>query len=595
MYQNWQLERLAVNEVKKEALKPFSNLLADIPEGDKAISFDGEIQVLQSNTATVESLIGKVPVQVKGTGVNKFTNRPWSYSLELKHYENYYSNSGVLLLVGEVLESGETQLYYKQLLPNELRKIIKLCKEKKQKSRIVIVRPLSESTLYKICKDFHDERIKILESIKAFTPSDFDALEVSSLTYNPLKEETGNIFEHEFNIYGVKDKLKIPLDTIRISALSAQIEETYNINNNKYILNTKVTEGVIKNELIIENSLYFGIHLKKNKLDFKFKRFHSLAAQLKVIPFFIDFVTAKGISTIDWEMELGEDWVKFQGFIEGLKENYINLQKLKGIFEQMKISLDRPLQPEQTESGYEEVMKKACKFVDVFYYHNYDGIGLEKLNGVGFVNYGIGELDILLLYVPKVDNKLLNAFSEEVAMKDIAIASDEGATRYPHSIYILLTKSALAHSANLNIDIIKESFDKIKPFENEVVSQFTNQFCLKCLSAFDLCGNYELLSLVEYIYEKYDSSKIPNYQQIVTINVMQARIRKLGKLTQEDYATLLQLRAVHITNYEVQFCISVLLQSKIEAEIYFSKFEPYIKKYYEGLPIIKIYNDLLEN
>lgn len=49
-----------------KADNPSYFLKANIPEGDKSILFDGEIQVFKDASETVESLIGSVPVQVKG-------------------------------------------------------------------------------------------------------------------------------------------------------------------------------------------------------------------------------------------------------------------------------------------------------------------------------------------------------------------------------------------------------------------------------------------------------------------------------------------------------------------------------------------------
>src|SRR5690606_28768881 len=54
--------------------RPTSRLVAEITEGDKGISFDGEIKVFKDENETVHSLIGRIPVQIKGTQVKRFSH-----------------------------------------------------------------------------------------------------------------------------------------------------------------------------------------------------------------------------------------------------------------------------------------------------------------------------------------------------------------------------------------------------------------------------------------------------------------------------------------------------------------------------------------
>ncbi|MCM3240779.1 DUF4365 domain-containing protein [Heyndrickxia oleronia] len=99
-------ERIAVDAVTAEANKPTSLLAANIPVGDKGISFDGDIEVFNDDSESVGSLLGKVPVQVKGKQVKEFTNGTRTYSMGLDHLKNYYDSQGVILFVVEIKEKG---------------------------------------------------------------------------------------------------------------------------------------------------------------------------------------------------------------------------------------------------------------------------------------------------------------------------------------------------------------------------------------------------------------------------------------------------------------------------------------------------------
>lgn len=70
---NSKIERLAVAAIRNEAIRPNSFIVPEIPEGDKGISFDGELTIFIDATEKIESFLGKVPIQVKGTQVNHFT------------------------------------------------------------------------------------------------------------------------------------------------------------------------------------------------------------------------------------------------------------------------------------------------------------------------------------------------------------------------------------------------------------------------------------------------------------------------------------------------------------------------------------------
>ncbi|MFF3926675.1 hypothetical protein ACFYXY_30415, partial [Paenibacillus lactis] len=104
-------------------------------------------------------LYGSVAVQVKGTEVEIFSQTTRSFSLELGHYENFYSKSGTLLLVVEIIAADHSmRIFYKHLLPQELLYIINTCKQEGRKSKSVKLRPLDETTLDIVCFRFLQEQ-----------------------------------------------------------------------------------------------------------------------------------------------------------------------------------------------------------------------------------------------------------------------------------------------------------------------------------------------------------------------------------------------------------------------------------------------------
>lgn len=99
----------------------------------------------------------------------------------------------------------------------------------------------------------------------------------------------------------------------------------------------------------------------------------------------------------------------------------------------------------------------------------------------------------IFFYNPESQTKLINAFSRDLLQKDarVVIGDDKS---YPYSPYVLLNKSALAYGANIDFEVIKESFNQFDPFVSELFP-ITNDFCLRCINAYDISNNIKLLEL----------------------------------------------------------------------------------------------------
>ncbi|MFF3926626.1 hypothetical protein [Paenibacillus lactis] len=128
----------------------------------------------------------------------------------------------------------------------------------------------------------------------------------------------------------------------------------------------------------------------------------------------------------------------------------------------------------------------------------------------------------------------------------------------------------------------------------------TIQFCLQCISVYDQINNKDLLNLADYILRKYkniidvDSSDMDDI--IVKVNQLQINKRLLGSLTPEEVGFLIDLKSKSSLekDTEVHFCINVLLDNRYESERAFHKLEVDRKQFYETLPIMNLYNKLMQ-
>ena len=594
---NGKLERIAVAAVKAEANKPSSLLIANISEGDKGISFDGEILVFKDHSESVDSLIRKVPVQVKGTLVDSFSQGKRTFPLGLDHYRNYYNSNGVVLFVVEILKTGETKIFYKQLLPKELREIIKCYGEvKNQKQRSVTLRPLSETSLDAVCRRFIHESKKqppILIENNPFTEDEFTSFELTSLTFDPKRKETSNIFEHDFTLYGIKENLNVPLHLARIHSVSTKLKETVVIDNNEYEFNLKITEEPTKKIFLIEDSLELKYNVNDTKMNFTIRRLDSLATQLKIIPFLIDLVSGKEIYFKNLSFTFGKVTIKEKHLLEELKNLYSMFLKLQKVFQ--KLNVDEKTKFGDKDGEFDKIVNKINPLVHMILENDYRKLKIKEPDIPKFTNYQIGDIQLIFFYNPESQTKLINAFSIDLLQKDARVVI--GDKSYPYSPYVLLNKSALAYGAKIDFEVIKESFNQFDPFVSELFP-ITNDFCLRCINAYDISNNIKLLELAEHIYNKYPvdapGKNVTSEFIVVTINRLQIKLRKEGRLSDDEYQQLINLRNFSKDNLEAQFCTSVLLESKTEAKLIFQRFEKSRQKFYEGLPIYHLYKKLIE-
>ena len=110
------------------------------------------------------------------------------------------------------------------------------------------------------CRKFLTESKKkkqpsVLLENNPFKKDDFNSYRITSLTYNPVREETSNIFDHDFTIYGVKETLNVPLTQGRIRSYSSTILEKVISNGNEDDFVIKVTEEHNRTNMLIEDSL----------------------------------------------------------------------------------------------------------------------------------------------------------------------------------------------------------------------------------------------------------------------------------------------------------------------------------------------------
>ncbi|QQZ61567.1 hypothetical protein JI735_02035 [Paenibacillus sonchi] len=594
---NGQIERLAIDAIRSEANRPEACLLPEISEGDKRVSFDGEISVFEDSSGKIETFLGKVPVQVKGKQVEIFTEGIRTFSLSLKHFRNYYRHSGVLLFVVEIKEEGQVKIFYKHLLPKELSSIMKVYSEKKkQGSRRVELRSLQETNLKDVCRKFLSEQklqpLTLIESSK-YQEESFERFGIHSLTYEPSNEATNNLFEHDFILYGIDKDVMIPLNLGRISVLRNTSQEELNVDGKTHKF---ITKNIIKEHVTIrefDDALRVIYDNETYQVTFTLLNFVSVAVQIRVLAFLKDFFSE---SHMEENLDNFRD-PKVIKWIEDVNHLHSLMLDVQKIYKSLNIPEDVIIkQIDPHKSIYEQFEH----LVELYHFNKMEGFSSLKNDISRLINYRVGDKLFILYYQPLEHKKIVDAFNPAVSKIELLLSKNDIDEIYKHSFYIQLDKNSLSFGLNVDFQMLKDSFDDFDPYINEVVSPYTNTFYLRCINAYDVSNRTELLDIAEHILKKYYKSTQYNPSSIdaaiVKINELQILARRVSGLSEGDFEELISIKNRFSFNEwkSLHFSCNVLLGNKIEARYAFQKLGNEKQNDLQNYPIYYLYNQLCQ-
>lgn len=185
-----QIELLAVNAVEDFFAK-IKRINPMIPFADKEPSWDGFLYLYPDDSMKKETMIGRIPVQVKGK-TGEFVES-LSYPIDTSDLRNYMREGGGIYFVVLINDRQERKIFYRMLIPVELQNILK--GKEQQKSINVKMKPLEDSDdVYHSLVDFYRDMkkqtgspIKTL-SLKDLVDGNYDTFRFSLSGFDASKE-----------------------------------------------------------------------------------------------------------------------------------------------------------------------------------------------------------------------------------------------------------------------------------------------------------------------------------------------------------------------------------------------------------------------
>lgn len=589
---NNQIEKLAVHAIDTESVKKDSFLTTNISVGDKAPSFDGSITLFKDASGTKESYINEIPVQIKGTLTDHFSESTRSFRLEMDHYNNFYKRGGCLLLVVEILQNHTTKIFYAQLLVIELREILDTYGD--QKSYSIQLRALEETSLYNVCCIFSDQMLRqnrILLETHQYADSEFNSIKFTSPTYNLSNFGLMEIFKHKFFQYGVKDNIEIPLRTVHLESISLPRKEIVEIIDGE--IETFIEITVDKAQLIklcVEKTLVIEINTLKNTFTMDTSNVQSIHSQIVILEILKKIFISRRIKFQGLALEIGDE--SFVMELEKLNQELTFWLNAKEIFTLLKINLKTDFKKSETIYGDIERLNQMILL------KNYEGIVMENPENPSFFRYHVGGLYVVLFYDPNSELQFINPFSKEfIETSSIAIEIKSSKEIVNISPFLLLENETLRDAINIDFELINESYKLIELEKIHLIFDIINEFCLRCIKTYDENKNIELLessfSLLSYIE---NSDNISSFKNIIFVNKMQIVLRINKSYSREEKSNIIKLKIETMKNKDhdlgLLFCLNTLLGNFEEAKYNFDLFDDDTKKQYSSLPIFNIYMNL---
>ena len=589
--ENDEIEELAVNIIEQEILK-YRDLKSGIPKGDKGISWDGHITVFDGKGRTKNNFEYNINVQVKGRIVKKIKKGNTKFSIEKSDLVNYQKQkNGTLLLVVDIIDNLNYQIYYANLLPVDLKQLLENNNSKAKKPKIsILLKPIKESSvssLQNICRNFalNSKRqmgipIKDLSELKNIETIEFKVI-----------SEKGKLFDYILNndvyTYAIlKDQLKtmVALPKGDFMMVQEKIEKNVKVKDKLYYSSYTLTRQKEHETITMGKGIVFDLDIRKINFNFK----GTLQDRITDMEFFVDLIRNRSVTINGATLDLPKyknDENEEKRLIEEYNKKINDLKILRDKFLELNIDFKEDIDKLDKQSRNNLFLFKKI-FCD-----NIVPTNLNIQQGrISFIKIGNCNIAILAQKNENEELKIYNYFSELKDIINIVIVKkgERPSRKNRTSPYFVMSSEDILKFSNFNAEIVFNSLNVIQNFESQ--SEYINAFMLELLKAYDKDNKRkDILDLSEKINTLLIQNKTSITNQLNKFQI----IRRKRDLTQEEKNILIDLRAnlEKDDNFNTNQCgIAILLENNNDYKFYYNAMDKDTQKEFDTYPIINLMN-----
>lgn len=248
------MKKMTSKEIEEGAILAFKNYIQGseiisqhISENDKEPFWDGALYLYAKPNKAKDSFMGRVPVQLKGQEIDKFKRKKYRYNISIEDLKAYLNDPTIYIVCQEKNKGRDTLLFYRNLLPETIKNILK--GKDKQSTVSVTMKPMPNALedFEDIVKTFwvNSKKQVSFAKKKSFTLEDMKKRNIKNFSFvvpsskmSPV-EMMGYLSSHNSYMYAQIDKeldIEIPIAE-EIESVSFQ--------------------SVIKKDVVVGNKIFF--------------------------------------------------------------------------------------------------------------------------------------------------------------------------------------------------------------------------------------------------------------------------------------------------------------------------------------------------
>lgn len=567
-----QIELLAVNAVedffaKIERINPM------IPLADKEPSWDGFLYLYSDNSMKKDSLIGRIPVQVKGKQ-GEFVES-LTYPVKTSDLRNYMREGGCIYFVVLINDKQERKIFHRMLIPVELQNILK--GKEQQKSINVKMKPLegSDDDVYHSLVDFYRDMkkqtgspIKTL-SLKDLVDGNYDTFRFFLSGFDASKESLESFITRKAICLYVKstdaNASDIPIKEGRcFLKLIQNVKQIVSVNGIVFYNSFEKTNE--KNKIILgighclkvafdsQNPIEISVNIKLEATELK--------AMTQDIRFVLAVIENKSFNIGDFQVDIPSD-DESQKLYVLLKGEYARLQRVEILLERLHVIKGLDLSTMQ-KVDWETMNILMAGILD----EKELALNVKESR---LHNIKVGNLMFLLIVCQQKSGKfrLFDYFTPPSALK---LISPEG---YEASKYAVLNVDGYVRYDNIDFSNILPSISALKA-KHEYFLDYAKYEVFNMLKAYcKLDGDKEKSALLLntssgvidwMIKESKDADEKLAYECYAYL----VKFLK-NSLTEEDIATLNGILYSDKGDDSLKANVALLLKNKSAFDVFYSK------------------------
>lgn len=569
-------------------LSPFIN------RNDRTPSWDGAVFVYQNAAQKKEDLLGRVPIQVKGTQ-KLLTSDTASFPCSVADLRNYCNDGGcIFFLVSVPSVIGEADIYYSSLQVFDLkRKLDEIGNQKSCTIKLTRFPSKDINEISAIFTSFIENSRKQASFIKhklvSLEELTRNGVTIESLTFNAsgigLNElNLGKyLSSHDFYLYAKPKGLdiEIPVDKVCNATVVKRVDAKVTVRDVEYYpFYTVVYKEGAAHHIQLGKGIAIKLDLSSKKFNISFKASGTLSDLIQDASCYIDIIESREVAFNGEKLAFSNpNW-------EGLSKSKKRLRYYKDVKKMLDtLGVTEELQCDNLTAKDEE---KIRSFVAAILYNKKFGFpGIESPSIYGA--FSIANLSIWIWAIRKEDGYYqIKSFFDAQQFAFFEESDTAHAHPIPASQYFLLDKTAFAHASNMNYDAILKSITSLAPSPKFI--PYTTDLLLEIIRAYDEQTNKDgkLLELADSLCTWLSTFENEKNDPVIRLNHLQIIKRKRSFVPQE----IIELSGFTNASYpaEVRCSAYLLLGDNCEAQKCFAELSPSMQETFISLPIFHFAN-----